>query len=557
MTRRVLLIGATGFFGRRLAKHLAEFSAIDLVVTSRDAPKAEAFAAELKLGKCACTVSGIALDSGKDAASNFAELKPFLVIDASGPFQSATYDLARTAILSGAHWIDLADASGYIIGFAAALDECARAKGVTAITGASSTPALSTAAVADLTRHWRRVDTVDIAIVPGGGGQVGLAVIQAILSYAGSPIAIYRSGKLGVTAGWGSAVRARLPYLGVRYLSPVETADALVMPERFAVTSRVMFYAGLESRLEHFGLLALARMRRRGWLGSLGGLAPWLEKARNVTRLAASGKGGMTVDVAGLDAEGIQTWSRWWLLAGQGEGPNVPILPALALTRALLAGGVEPGARASTCALSLASIEAEMRAAAIQTSRTVVTAGPASLFAMSCGSVQYAALPAALRSFHDSNGAPLWSGRADIETGGGLLARLIRKFFGFPGAGRDIPVTVSVDRKGIGETWTRDFDGARFHSRLTYEGSGQVAEAFGPFKILLAIQASGGSVIMPVTGWRIGRVTLPRSLAPMSETREYTEGDDRFCFDVKISMPFAGLVAHYRGWLKPGSAEAR
>ncbi len=566
MTRRIVLIGATGFFGRKLAKHLAAIEAIDLVVTSRDCARANALAAQLMVGNSACTVSGIAFDSGANAIKAFAGLNPFLVIDASGPYQGANYVLAHMAIKAGAHWIDLADASDYIAGFAAALDGAAQGKGVVAIAGASSTPALSTAAVEALTQKWRRVDTVDIAIFPGGGGQVGLSVIQALLTYAGRPIAIYRNGKLSDTIGWGSATRMRMPRLGVRYLSPVETADAFILPERFAVTSRVMFYAGLESRLEQFGLLTLAHLRRYGWLRSLGWMAPWLEKARGLTRLTASDKGGMTVDVAGLDAEGHQTWSRWWLLAEKGEGPNVPIMPALAMTRALLAGGVAPGARTSAGELPLAAIEAEMRASAIQTSRTVITAGSASLFAMACGSMacsstacsstRYADLPASLRAFHDCDGEPIWSGRADIDAGGGILARLISRAFGFPKAGRDVPITVSVDRKGLSETWTRDFAGVRFLSRLTFEGNNQVAEAFGPFKILLGIQAVAGEIIMPVTGWRAGPVNLPRLLAPVSETREYMDGEGRFCFDVRITVPLAGLLAHYRGWLEPRTSNA-
>ena len=555
MTRRIVLIGATGYFGRRLAKRLATIDAIELVVSSRDVARAEALAMNLKSGDFSSAISGIAFDSGVNAKAALSELKPFLVIDASGPFQRANYELAQAAIYAGAHWIDLADASGYITGFAAALDEAAREKGVTAIAGASSTPALSTAAVEDLTRQWRRIDTIDIAIFPGGGGQVGLSVIQALLTYAGRPITIWRNGKLRETIGWGSVLRARVPNLGVRYLSPVETADARIMPQRFAVTSRVMFYAGLESRLEQFGLLALARMRARQWLKSLDWLAPTLKIARRVTRLAASDRGGMTVDVAGLDAEGQQTWARWRLLAEKGEGPNAPILPALAMTRALLAGGIAPGARTAAGELALALIEAEMRASAIQTARTVVTAGSAGLFALSCGTVSYRALPSALRAFHDSDGAPVWSGRADIDAGTGMLARLISRSFGFPQAGRGIPVTVSVDRKGLSETWTRDFDGRRFTSQLSYESGGQVAEAFGPFKIRLGVQAVGSEITMPVIGWRAGPVKLPRCLAPLSNAREYMDGDGRFCFDVRITVPLAGFLAHYRGWLKPGAGD--
>ena len=173
-------------------------------------------------------------------------VSPWLVIDASGPFQSVSYDLARATLNVGAHWIDLADARDYLLGFAAALDPIARRKGLVARAGASSTPALSAAVVEDLTRHWQRLDSVDIAIMPGGAGRVGTAVIRAILSYAGTAIETYREGARAEITGWGSAQRTCVPGLGVRYLSPVETADAALLPERFNVTSRVAFYAGLE-----------------------------------------------------------------------------------------------------------------------------------------------------------------------------------------------------------------------------------------------------------------------------------------------------------------------
>ncbi len=189
------------------------------------------------------------------------------------------------------------------MGFEAALDPIARRKGLVARAGASSTPALSTAVVEDITRRWQRLDSVDIAIMPGGAGQVGAAVIRAILGYAGTTIATFEEGAPAEVTGWGSVKRVRVPGLGVRYLSPVETADAALLPERFGVTSRVTFYAGLESRLEQFGLLFLAKLRRRGLVGNLEPLAPLLESARRVTGLFASDRGGMTVDCAGLDAD--------------------------------------------------------------------------------------------------------------------------------------------------------------------------------------------------------------------------------------------------------------
>jgi hypothetical protein len=43
---------------------------------------------------------------------------------------------------------------------------------------------------------------------------------------------------------------------------------------------------------------------------------------------------------------------------------------------------------------------------------------------------------------------------------------------------------------------------------------------------------------------------MPKALMPKSETAEYVEGG-RFRFDVGISLPLAGLVVRYRGWLAP------
>ncbi len=118
-------------------------------------------------------------------------------------------------------------------------------RGVVARAGASSTPALSVAAVEDVTRGWRRIDSIDIAILPGGKGDVGESVIRAVLSYGGSPIATFAEGRQTKITGWGSARRICVDGIGARYVSPVETADAALMHELFGVTSRVSFSAGL------------------------------------------------------------------------------------------------------------------------------------------------------------------------------------------------------------------------------------------------------------------------------------------------------------------------
>lgn len=367
MTRRVLLAGATGFFAGLLARHLAKLPGIELVLSSRREERARALATAMAPG-AAAQIGWCAFDrNAAGLPQRLHTLKPWLVIDATGPFQHCDYAFARAAISQGAHWIDLADARNYLLGFSAALESLAVARGVTAIAGASSTPALSSAVVESLTRGWRRVDTVDLAILPGGAGKVGRAVIEAILSYAGTPVAQRRNGKTVEIRGWNWPVRAQIPDLGMRFLSAVETADDVLLAERFGVRDRVAFSAGLESRLEHFGLALLAAARERGLCGGLNPLAPMLERARRITGLWASDRGAMIVDVAGIDEAGEIAQSHWRLIAERGEGPHVPILAALALTRRLMMGDAAAGARTACCALPLSLIEDEMRPLAIRT----------------------------------------------------------------------------------------------------------------------------------------------------------------------------------------------
>lgn len=558
MPRRIVLIGATGFFGRRLAERLAALEGVELIVTSRDEMRARSVGRMIRGTHPNAQITVIAFDRHDPrGVERLRALSPWLIIDASGPFQSASYDLARAALELGAHWIDLADARDYILGFEAALDPIARRKGLVARAGASSTPALSTAVVEDITRQWQRLDSVDIAIMPGGAGQLGAAVIRAILGYAGTTIATFEEGAAAEVTGWGSVNRVRVPGLGVRYHSPVETADAAVLPERFGVTSRITFYAGLGSRLEQFGLLFLAKLRKRGLVGNLKSLAPLLEAARRVTGLFASDRGGMTVDCAGLDADRRQIWERWCLIAEKGKGPNVPVLPAVALTRALISGGVEPGAGVAIGVLRLDTIEAEMRAPTYKISRVAIHADSRSLFDLACGEANYRSLPGALRAFHDNDGPAVWIGEADIDASNSIAGRFVRSLFGFPPSGRNVAVTVTVDRRGGDEIWTRDFAGRRFASHLTPEGGRIVSERFGPFKILLGVGAVGGEIEMPVVGWRIGPIKLPLAIAPKSDSREFIGEDGRFHFDVRISLPLVGLLAHYRGWIEPKRERAR
>jgi short subunit dehydrogenase-like uncharacterized protein len=103
----VVLVGATGMFGARLAARLATWPQLDLVLAARSAEPLEALRARLAAASQAA-ISTAAVD--RDEPRTVVALQPWAVIETAGPFQGATFALAQAVIEAGAHWIDLADA---------------------------------------------------------------------------------------------------------------------------------------------------------------------------------------------------------------------------------------------------------------------------------------------------------------------------------------------------------------------------------------------------------------------------------------------------------------
>jgi hypothetical protein len=356
----VLLIGATGVFGQRLARHLATFEGIRLTLTSRDIKKATALTKEIKASGANAPMQALALDTNQGLLSHLKHLKPWLVIDASGPFQTADYAVPKAALSAGAHYIDIADAREYLKGFAM-LDAEAKASGLVALAGASSTPALSSAVIAALTKDWARIDCVDIAIVPGGKSEVGPAVIKAILTYVGKPIPSLNEGHYGTINAWVNSQILIIPGLGKRRIAPVETADVELVAPHFKVQQRLLFQAGLESPIEQWGIIALSHVKRLGLLGNLTGLAPLLQFARRFTRLFTGDRGAMVVTATGLDQNGKTVSGEWQLIANNGDGPNVPVMAAASAVKALLRNEIPTGAQPCINVMLLEAIEASIR----------------------------------------------------------------------------------------------------------------------------------------------------------------------------------------------------
>lgn len=327
MQLRVLIIGASGVFGSRLAELLANEPGVEIVLGGRRRKNLELLAEKLA-APCRIAV----LDRDMLTGSDIAELNCQLVIDAAGPFQASHTRVIEAAIAASVHYLDLADGREFAkeIG---QFDLPAREVGIAVITGASSIPALSHAVIEEITRGWSACHSITVGIFPGNRAPRGLAVVEAILSYVGKPVQVFRQGKWQHVPGWGMTHRMHVPFVGKRWASVCDTPDQDLLVARYRPTHSAEFFAGLELSILHLGLWLLSLPVRWGWIGSL------LPFARPMLRIAqlllpfGTDKGGMVIRVDGLDATGQSVAAEWALEANSNRGPYVPVLATLAMAR--------------------------------------------------------------------------------------------------------------------------------------------------------------------------------------------------------------------------------
>ncbi len=173
----------------------------------------------------------------------------------------------------------------------------------------------------------------------------------------------------------------------------------------------------------------------------------------------------MLVEASGVNRDGQNVITRWFLLAKDNAGPNIPIAAAAAMVRGLLENEVtQTGAHACVGLLNTQVILGELRHLLIITQEDEAWPDHPVLFRRLLGR-HVDDLPQAVRSVHDQAHAENFSGTAVARCGRGLSARLLRWLVGLPKSGR-YPVEVQISSDKTGETWTRQFGQARFSSRL-------------------------------------------------------------------------------------------
>lgn len=356
--KQALIIGGYGNFGRRIASALIK-SNISIIIAGRDSQKAIALNNELATLTTSANISIATFDANKELKDQLVKLKPFIVINTVGPYQTADYSIPNICLSLGIHYIDLADARDYVVNINT-LDAVAKENHAIAISGASTVPGLSSAVIEHFKNEFKTIESLKYGISPGQKATRGLATTQSILTYLGKPLKPCGLNKC-TRYGWQDIYRQQYPELGKRWMANCDIPDLDIFPEKYQIEN-IQFSAGMESSLLHLGMWITSYLVRIGLPLNLSKNANTLLSFSHYFDFLGTDNGGMHMIISGLNHAGNPFEIKWFLIAKNGDGPQIPCVPAIIMTKKIINGGYTiSGAQSCTGLVTLEECMNELK----------------------------------------------------------------------------------------------------------------------------------------------------------------------------------------------------
>lgn len=560
--RKLLIIGGYGTFGGRIVKLLADLPELTILVGGRNLAKAESFVAELSASdECGARLLAVNFDRDTNVGNQLQNHAPDIVVDASGPFQcygANPYRVASAAIDNKIHYIDLADGSAFVQNITQ-LDHEAQQAGVFILSGMSTCPVLTAAVANTLCHGLVSVASITAGIAPSPRARFGLSVIRGIAQYAGKPLHLQRDDRLCRAYAFTESRRYTIAPPGQVGLRPrtfslLDVPDLQLLRALNPTPQSIWFGVATVPAIYQRALRILSHLVKAGILPSIGRLATTMHWFMNHLSWGEH-RGGMFVEVRGVDKQQQQVTRSWHLIAEGDDGPFIPALAAVSIIRRYFNGEnktIRSGARPALGALTLDDYNTMFSQFNIHTgTRDLPQSSDSPIFRQVLADA-WKNLPAQIRALHEIDDHKSFAGRATVTRGDSWLARLLAWVMGFPPAAKNIPVSVTMRRREDKEKWLRNFAGHTFSSEMSI-GDGDfshlIFERFGPIKFAMALVVNSDGLMYQPQGWTFLGIPMPSFLAPAGKMLEFVQ-DDRFNFHVAITLPLAGPVVSYTGWLK-------
>ena len=325
------MLGGTGTIGQRAVKELCSFAEIQsITLAARSREKYHNLREQVEKGQDKLCYAEIDLNDGPELGGVMQGHD--LVANAAGPSYRYEYPLAQAAIRAGVNYISICD------DFDAAqrvftLNEEARRKGLTILTGMGWTPGLSNLMVRAGADRLKAVDKIKIAWAGGTADTMGMAVILHVLHIFSGQVPSFRGGSHQMIPAGSGRERVTFPEpIGSINVYTVGHPEPITLGRYFPQAQEITLKGGINQEL----LNVLALLSRR--LGILKGqtrrrlTATFLQKTLPFWRRLAGPKSpdsGIRVDLVGLSREGRDAH-----LTYSAAGP-MDVLTALPLSIAI------------------------------------------------------------------------------------------------------------------------------------------------------------------------------------------------------------------------------
>jgi hypothetical protein len=335
---RILVVGASGYFGSLLVEDLLRHTDAHLWVSSRGRGTEDVlrrFDPKLsqRLTPCVC-------DLAQPASVEAVVSQVQIAVCAVGPYQGLPLTLLESCVKHRVPYIDLADDRDF---FVKAREWVARrdATRLPALCiGWSAVPALSGLLARIVVEGMDRVDALFIQIAPGNRSPRNKGTVASLLASLGKSFRLWREGEWREVQGWSEPRTFRFPLpVGPRRGYLVDVPDHEIFPALFHAR-RVEFRVGSELAVFNHaasGLAWLSTGRAIQW----GDWAGWLAPAMGVFGSLGHDWGAVGVEGFGSKS-GLPVRRQACVVAGS-SGQRIPILPAAVMAGRLLSGAMAGG----------------------------------------------------------------------------------------------------------------------------------------------------------------------------------------------------------------------
>jgi len=355
MRGKVLILGGYGNFGSRIALALVK-KRIPIIIAGRNKLKASQLCDELNVKYPESHTEFAIFDIHAGFDEQLKKIQPDIVINTCGPFQNSDYSIAESCIQHKIHYIDLADARDFVVGISS-LNEKAKKNDVLIVSGASTVPGLSSAVLEHYKKNFSEIDSLIYGISPGQQAPRGLATTQSILTYLGKPLKL-APGNSQEQYGWQDLYRQYYPVLGKRWMANGDIPDLDLFSKRYGIKS-MRFSAGMENVLLHFSMWAVSWLVRLGLPINLTKHAAKLLQISTLFDGFGSADGGMHMLMKGKSYQGESIEIQWFVIAKDGDGPQIPCVPAIVLAQKLIAGQIQT--RGAVPCVAMVNLEEYMK----------------------------------------------------------------------------------------------------------------------------------------------------------------------------------------------------